>query len=44
VSGAIGLVAVPLVLPGGPAFGIWGEPAGPVVWQVIDKAVNASEL
>ena len=42
VSGAIGLVAVPPVLLG-TAYGIWKENRlDQEVWQVIDKAVNAS--
>ena len=42
VSGAIGLVAVPPVLLG-TAYGIWKEDRlDQEVWQVIDKAVNAS--
>ena len=44
VSGAIGLVAVPPVLLG-TAYGIWKEnQLDREVWQVIDKAVGASEL
>ena len=44
VSGAIGLVAVPPVLLG-TAYGIWKEnQLDQEVWQVIDKAVGASEL
>ena len=44
VSGAIGLVAVPPVLLG-TAYGIWKEnKLDQEVWQVIDKAVGASEL
>ena len=44
VSGAIGLVAVPPVLLG-TAYGIWKENRlDQEVWQVIDKAVGASEL
>ena len=44
VSGAIGLVAVPPVLLG-TAYGIWKEnQLDKEVWQVIDKAVGASEL
>ena len=43
VSGAIGLVAVPPVLLG-TAYGIWKETRlDKEVWQVIDKAVSASE-
>src|SRR5215208_8239954 len=43
VSGAIGLVAVPPVLVG-TAYGIWKEnQLDKQVWQVIDKAVSASE-
>jgi hypothetical protein len=43
VSGAIGLVAVPPVLLG-TAYGIWKENQfDKEVWQVIDKAVGASE-
>jgi len=43
VSGAIGLVAVPPVLLG-TAYGIWKEnQLDKEVWQVIDKAVSASE-
>jgi hypothetical protein len=43
VSGAIGLVAVPPVLLG-TAYGIWKENRlDQEVWQVIDKAVTASE-
>jgi hypothetical protein len=43
VSGAIGLVAVPPVLLG-TAYGIWKENRlDQEVWQVIDKAVSASE-
>ena len=43
VSGAIGLVAVPPVLLG-TAYGIWKENRlDQEVWQVIDKAVRASE-
>ena len=43
VSGAIGLVAVPPVLLG-TAYGIWKENRlDQEVWQVIDKAVGASE-
>jgi len=43
VSGAIGLVAVPPVLLG-TAYGIWKEnKLDQEVWQVIDKAVGASE-
>jgi hypothetical protein len=43
VSGAIGLVAVPPVLLG-TAYGIWKEnQLDREVWQVIDKAVSASE-
>ena len=43
VSGAIGLVAVPPVLLG-TAYGIWKEnQLDKEVWQVIDKAVGASE-
>src|SRR5215218_1165951 len=43
VSGAIGLVAVPPVLLG-TAYGIWKENQfDKEVWQVIDKAVAASE-
>ena len=42
MSGAIGLVAVPPVLLG-TAYGIWKENRlDQEVWQVIDKAVNAS--
>jgi hypothetical protein len=44
VSGAIGLVAVPPMLLG-TAYGIWKENRlDREVWQVIDKAVGASEL
>ena len=44
VSGAIGLVAVPPVLLG-TAYGIWKEnQLDKEVWQVIDKAVGASDL
>ena len=44
VSGAIGLIAVPPVLLG-TAYGIWKEnQLDKEVWQVIDKAVGASEL
>jgi hypothetical protein len=44
VSGAIGLVAVPPVLLG-TAYGIWKEnKLDQEVWQVIDKAVSATEL
>src|SRR5687768_12032663 len=44
VSGAIGLVAVPPVLLG-TAYGIWKEnKLDQEVWQVIDKAVGATEL
>ena len=44
VSGAIGLIAVPPVLLG-TAYGIWKEnKLDQEVWQVIDKAVGASEL
>jgi hypothetical protein len=44
VSGAIGLVAVPPVLLG-TAYGIWKEnQLDREVWQVIDKAVGASDL
>ena len=44
VSGAIGLVAVPPVLLG-TAHGIWKKnKLDQEVWQVIDKAVGASEL
>ena len=44
VSGAIGLVAVPPVLRG-TADGIWKEnQLDKEVWQVIDKAVGASDL
>jgi hypothetical protein len=44
VSGAIGLVAVPPVLPG-TAYGIWKEnKLDQEVWQVIDKAVSATKL
>jgi hypothetical protein len=44
VSGAIGLVAVPPVLLG-TAYGIWKENRlDQEVWQVIDKAVSATEL
>jgi hypothetical protein len=44
VSGAIGLVAVPPVLLG-TAYGIWKENRlDQEVWQVIDKAVGATEL
>ena len=43
VSGAIGLVAVPPVLLG-TAYGIWKENRlDQEVWQVIDKAVSATE-
>ena len=43
VSGAIGLIAVPPVLLG-TAYGIWKENRlDQEVWQVIDKAVSASE-
>jgi hypothetical protein len=43
VSGAIGLIAVPPVLLG-TAYGIWKEnKLDQEVWQVIDKAVGASE-
>jgi hypothetical protein len=43
VSGAIGLVAVPPVLLG-TAYGIWKENRlDQEVWQVIDRAVTASE-
>jgi len=43
VSGAIGLVAVPPVLLG-TAYGIWKQNRlDQEVWQVIDKAVSASE-
>jgi hypothetical protein len=43
VSGAIGLVGVPPVL--GTAYGIWKENRlDQEVWQVIDKAVSATEL
>jgi hypothetical protein len=43
VSGAIGLVAVPPVLLG-TAYGIWKENRlDQEVWQVIDKAVSASQ-
>ena len=44
MSGAIGLVAVPPVLLG-TAHGIWKKnKLDQEVWQVIDKAVGASEL
>jgi len=44
VSGAIGLVVVPPVLLG-TAYGIWKEnKLDQEVWQVIDKAVSATEL
>ena len=44
VSGAIGLIAVPPVLLG-TAYGIWKEnKLDQEVWQVIDKAVGATEL
>jgi hypothetical protein len=44
VSGAIGLIAVPPVLLG-TAYGIWKEnKLDQKVWQVIDKAVTATEL
>ena len=44
VSRAIGLVAVPPVLLG-TAYGIWKENRlDQEVWQVIDKAVSATEL
>jgi len=44
VSAAIGLIAVPPVLLG-TAYGIWKEnKLDQEVWQVIDKAVGASEL
>jgi hypothetical protein len=43
VSGAIGLIAVPPVLLG-TAYGIWKEnQLDQEVWQVVDKAVSASE-
>ena len=44
MRGAIGLVAVPPVLLE-TAYGIWKEnKLDQEVWQVIDKAVGASEL
>ena len=44
VSRAIGLVAVPPVLLG-TAYGIWKENRlDQEIWQVIDKAVSATEL